>query len=55
MIGTPASKGTPIACERCGVLAGVTITQEERMQMERAQQQQHKRQGPRMQTFNVRF
>jgi len=43
--------GTPFVCPRCGVPANVSLTQEQRMQME---QMQHNR-GPQGQSFTIRM
>lgn len=39
--------GLPSTCPKCGVPHNVSLTQEQRIQMERLQRQQ----GPRVQTF----
>ena len=38
MIYKPASDGFPTTCQKCGVRYDVTLTQEQRMQMEKMQQ-----------------
>jgi len=45
MIANPSANGPPNACTKCGCPAGVSLTQEDRMRMERMQQQQQQR-GP---------
>ena len=44
-----ASVGFPATCNKCGVPANVTLSAQERAQLQ--QQQQYRQQGPRVQTF----
>jgi len=48
IVCNPSAHGRPAVCDKCGVPANVELTQEQRTQMERMQQQ-----GPRVHT--IRF